>query len=85
MIFVRGLRAITADTALRLSRYFGTSPELWVNLQAQYELEIAERTARRQIEREVRREAALCRQTSPCLAPTSFLRSARGSGARDGR
>jgi addiction module HigA family antidote len=56
---VRGLRAITADTALRLSRYFGTSPELWVNLQAQYDLEIARRTARRRIEREVcPREAA---------------------------
>ena len=56
---VRGLRAITADTALRLGRYFGTSPELWVNLQAQYDLEIAQRTARRRIEREVcPREAA---------------------------
>jgi addiction module HigA family antidote len=56
---VRGLRAVTADTALRLSRYFGTTPELWVNLQAQYDLEIAQRTARRRIEREVRpREAA---------------------------
>jgi antitoxin HigA-1 len=56
---VRGSRAITADTALRLSRYFGTSPELWVNLQAQYDLEIAQRTARRRIEREVHpRQAA---------------------------
>lgn len=55
---VRGSRAITADTALRLSRYFGISPELWVNLQAQYDLEIARRTARRRIEREVRPRAA---------------------------
>ncbi|MFN7922681.1 MAG: HigA family addiction module antitoxin [Bryobacteraceae bacterium] len=38
---VRGKRSITADTALRLSRYFGTSPELWINLQANYDLEIA--------------------------------------------
>ena len=36
---VHGKRAITADTALRLSRYFGTSAELWMNLQALYELE----------------------------------------------
>lgn len=38
---VHGKRAITADTALRLSRYFGTSAELWMNLQALYELEKA--------------------------------------------
>jgi len=39
---VRGRRAITADTALRLSRYFGTTPQFWMNLQANYELELAE-------------------------------------------
>ena len=38
----RGQRAITADTALRLSRYFGTTPQFWMNLQANYELELAE-------------------------------------------
>ncbi len=38
---VHGKRAVTADTALRLARYFGTSAELWMNLQAQYELEMA--------------------------------------------
>ena len=38
---VHGKRAITADTALRLSRYFGTTAELWMNLQAHYELELA--------------------------------------------
>ena len=36
-----GRRAITADTALRLSRYFGTTPQFWMNLQANYELELA--------------------------------------------
>lgn len=36
---VHGKRSITADTALRLSRYFGTSAELWMNLQALYDLE----------------------------------------------
>ena len=34
-------RAITADTALRLARYFGTSPDLWMNLQRTYELDLA--------------------------------------------
>jgi len=39
---VRGKRAITADTALRLARYFGTTPQFWMNLQANYELELAQ-------------------------------------------
>lgn len=38
---VNGARAITADTALRLGKYFGTSPEFWQNLQAGYELRLA--------------------------------------------
>ena len=37
---VRGTRAITADTALRLSRYFGTSERFWLNLQVRYDLEL---------------------------------------------
>lgn len=41
---LKGQRAIMADTALRLGRYFGTSPELWLNLQKAYELRLA-RTA----------------------------------------
>ncbi|WP_026988890.1 HigA family addiction module antitoxin [Fodinicurvata fenggangensis] len=36
-----GKRNITADTALRLGRYFGTSPDLWMNLQKAYELDVA--------------------------------------------
>jgi antitoxin HigA-1 len=36
---VHGKRAVTADTALRLARYFGTTPRFWVNLQAQYDLD----------------------------------------------
>lgn len=39
---VRGRRAITADTALRLARYFGTTPQFWMNLQANYDLEVAQ-------------------------------------------
>lgn len=38
----RGRRAITAETALRLARYFGTTPQFWMNLQANYDLEIAQ-------------------------------------------
>lgn len=38
---IAGKRSLTADTALRLARYFGTSPELWMNLQTIYELDLA--------------------------------------------
>ena len=40
---VKGRRAITADTALRLGAYFGTSPEMWLTLQARHDLRLAER------------------------------------------
>ena len=51
---VRGRRGITADTALRLARYFGTTPELWLNLQAFYDLRMAQRESGRTIERRVK-------------------------------
>jgi antitoxin HigA-1 len=54
---VNGTRAITADTALRLGRYFGTTPEFWINLQAHYDLEVARRSSMREIERQVERRA----------------------------
>ena len=41
-LILRGQRSVTADTALRLARYFGTSPELWLNLQKTWELRRAE-------------------------------------------
>ncbi len=50
---VHGRRSITADTALRLARYFGTSPELWMNLQQNYDLAIAEDELSDKIRREV--------------------------------
>jgi addiction module HigA family antidote len=37
---VHGKRSVTADTALRLARYFGTTPRFWLNLQAQYDLDV---------------------------------------------
>jgi addiction module HigA family antidote len=55
---VLGRRGVTADTAFRLARYFGTSADFWINLQARYDLDAAERKLRRRIEREVRPRAA---------------------------
>jgi len=56
---VRGRRGISADTALRLARYFGTTPELWLNLQAFYDLRMAQGKSGRMIERQVKpRQAA---------------------------
>ena len=50
---VRRRRAITAEMALRLSRYFGTSAQLWQNLQTQYDLEIASRKIGKKVERAI--------------------------------
>jgi addiction module HigA family antidote len=46
-------RSITADTAMRLARYFGTSAQYWLNLQTAYDLAVAERAKSEQIERDV--------------------------------
>ncbi|MCZ2149040.1 MAG: HigA family addiction module antidote protein [Bryobacterales bacterium] len=50
---VKGQRGITADTALRLARYFGTSAQMWINLQSKYDLEAAEDALGSKIEEEV--------------------------------
>ena len=50
---VLGRRGITVDTALRLGRYFGTTPDFWIHLQTRYDLDVAERTVRAKIEQEV--------------------------------
>jgi addiction module HigA family antidote len=55
---VHGTRSITADTALRLATYFGTSAELWLNLQSEYDLRQARRTLAPEIERTVRKRPA---------------------------
>jgi len=55
---VRRRRGITADTAMRLARYFGGDARSWLNLQTAYELRVAERANSRKIEREVRPVAA---------------------------
>ena len=55
---LRGRRGISADTALRLARYFDTTPQFWLNLQTAYDLRVAEAAAGRRIAREVARKAA---------------------------
>ena len=52
---VKAKRAVTADTALRLRRHFGTSARFWMNLQDRYELEVTERTLGSRLDEEVRR------------------------------
>jgi addiction module HigA family antidote len=54
---VHGSRAITADTALRLARYFGTSARFWLNLQAQYDLDVQSDLLGDRLDREVTRRA----------------------------
>jgi addiction module HigA family antidote len=51
---VRERRAVTPDTALRLARYFGTTPDFWLNLQTAYDLKVAQRELKARIKREVR-------------------------------
>jgi addiction module HigA family antidote len=55
---VKGERAVTADTALRLARFFGTSPEFWISLQATHDLTKARVERGAAIERDVRPRAA---------------------------
>ena len=58
---VLGRRGVTTDTALRLGRYFGMTPEFWINLQTRYDLDVAERTVRVQIEQEAEPRAGATR------------------------
>lgn len=51
---IRGKRAITVDTAMRLARYFGTSASVWLRLQVRYDLEVAEKEVGERIRREVK-------------------------------
>ncbi len=50
---VHGKRSITADTALRLGKFFGISPQFWLNLQTRYDLEITEDLLRDRLDKEV--------------------------------
>ncbi len=51
---IHGKREITADTALRLGKYFGIEPEFWINLQMRYNMKIAKRKLEKKIEKEVK-------------------------------
>lgn len=51
---LRGKRSITAETALRLARFFGTSAQMWINLQAKYDLQMAEDRFSQKVAEEVR-------------------------------
>jgi addiction module HigA family antidote len=53
-----GKRAITADAALRLARYFGTDAQSWINLQGRYDLEMTRQASGRRIDHEVKPRAA---------------------------
>lgn len=61
---VRGQRAISADTALRLARYFGTSERFWLNLQSHYDLEREKDRLGTRLDREVQKLADAGRQAS---------------------
>ncbi len=52
-LIINGKSALSADTALRLARFFGTSPDSWMNLQSRYDLDMAKDHGLRRIEREV--------------------------------
>jgi antitoxin HigA-1 len=55
---VHGRRALTADTALRLARYFDMEAQFWMNLQARHDLEVAADTLAERLDREVRPRVA---------------------------
>jgi antitoxin HigA-1 len=61
---VLGKRSITADTALRLARYFGVSPRFWLGLQTDYDLDVTEEALSARLTREVRAFAAV-RESEP--------------------
>ncbi len=55
---VNGKRSLSADTALRLGKYFGMSPEIWLDLQSEYDLRVARRTTWKRVEPRVRARVA---------------------------
>jgi len=55
---VNGKRAITADTALRLGKYLGTSSDLWIGLQGEFDLRVAKRAIGEEIERRIQQHVA---------------------------
>jgi len=71
---VFGKRSITADTALRLARYFGNSPQFWLGLQRDYDLDIATTALGSRLEREVQ-VSTMAREARAPYGPSSRRRS----------
>jgi addiction module HigA family antidote len=69
MAILKNQRTITADAALHLARYFGTSAEFWMNLQQQYELDLARREKLTDIEQRVVRRAPAREEPAPNAGP----------------
>ena len=67
---VHGKRGITADTALRLARYFGTTERFWMNLQTHYDLEIEKRRLRGRLAKEVAGEGIRVNAVAPGMVAT---------------
>ena len=76
---VKGRRAITADTALRLSRYFGLSAQFWMNLQTRYNLSKAEHELGKRIDSEVEHAAWLERRHNTVFMMSGQSRDALGT------
>jgi addiction module HigA family antidote len=68
---VLGKRGITAETALRLARYFGNSPQFWLGLQRDYDLDIAEDTLGDRLKREVQVSAVVREGRVPYSNPAA--------------
>ena len=88
---VHEARALTADTALRLARYFGTSPEFWLNLQSAYELRRAQQERGARIAQEVVPRAAMADRkfkrpfgTAPAGAPPAAHSTTSRGAVRSG-
>lgn len=62
---LKGKREITADTALRLSQYFGNTPQFWLNLQRNYDLELAKRSKLAEIQTTIRRRPPIREPYAP--------------------
>ena len=69
---LNGKRSVTAETALRLGRYFGNAPQFWINLQAQYDLAVAMRDVGRLVSAKSRqpRDRAACQVCSSLPVPS---------------
>ncbi len=78
---VLGKRSITADTALRLARYFGNSPQFWLGLQSDYDLDIASEALGERLKREVQVSALARERRAPYgKSATALRRSVKQKG-----